>query len=246
MLNLLKAEFHKLKTCKMFYLILSLMVIESIAVPIYSSSLRAKSGKAILLLEFTQQQFLFLIIVIGVFSCFMTEDFNLGAVKNLISYGHKRRNIVISKSISYYTGVIIISLIHPILIAIINTVMNGYGEAFTLNSFLLILRVGLLMVLIYAAMASIAVLIAFISRNMAVTMALYMSFDFILRMCKFASMEKESVRVIYEKTIFAQPEIATLNNITFPQLLQVVAIALGTILFSTIIAIYVFKKVDIK
>lgn len=246
MLNLLKAEFHKLKTCKILYLILGLMVIQSIAVPIYSSNLRIKSGKEILLLEFPMQQFLVLIMVIGIFSCFITEDFNSGVIKNLISYGHKRRNIVISKSIAYYTGVIIISFIHPILITIINTVMNGYGEAFTLNSFLLILRVVLFMILIYTAMASIAVLIAFISTNMVITMALYMSLDFIIRLGKGLSMKKEAVRVIYEKTIFAQPEIAVLNNITFSQVLQVVAISLGTILFSTIIAVYVFKKVDIK
>lgn len=246
MLNLLKAEFHKLKTCKTFHLILSLMVIASIAIPIYSTNLRIKSGKEILLLELAQQQFLFLIIVIGIFSCFITEDFNSGVIKNLISYGHKRSNIVISKSISYYTGVVIISFIHPIFLTIINTVMNGYGEVFTLNSFLLVLRVALLMILIYTAMASIAILIAFISRNMTVTMVIYMLLDFIVRLGKGLSMKKEAVRVVYEKTIFAQPEIAVINNITFSQLLQVVAISLGTILFSTIIAVYVFKKVDIK
>lgn len=246
MLNLLKAEFHKLKTSKILYLLFGLMVIQSIAVPIYSSNLRIKSGQEMLLLMFPMQQFLSLTIVMGIFSCFITEDFYSGVIKNLISYGHKRRNIVIAKSIAYYTGVIIISFIFPILITIINTVMNGYGEAFTLDSIFLILRVVLLMLLIYTAMASIAVLIAFISRNMVITMVLYMSLDYIMRMCKFFSMKKEAVRVIYEKTIFAQPEIAVLNNITFSQIMQVVAISLGTILFSTIIGIYVFKKVDIK
>lgn len=246
MLNLIKVEMYKLKRSTFFYGILLFMILQAIGGPILDYRFRNKTGKEMLLFSFNIQQVLSIIILIGLFAYFVGEDFHSGCIKNLISCGHKRINILLSKSIVFYLGVIIISMSFPVILTIINTILNGYGEAFTFNSFLFVLRVILLMMLIYAAMSSIAVLFTFIFKNAPAVVGLFIGLDFVNRIAIAMSMRKESVRVIYEKTIFAQPGIAVLDKITFSQSIQIIFISLATILFSTLVGFYFFRKADIK
>lgn len=246
MTNLLRAEFHKLKTSKLFYGLLAFMLIQGIVGPLIDKRLINKSGKDMLLFIFSNQQYLSLMMMIGVFSYFIGIEFSSGYIKNLISYGHKRVNILMAKSIAFYTGVVVITFPLPIYLAIINTVKNGYGEVFTFSSFLFLFRVLLIMMLINTAIASIAVLFTFVSKNTFVTIGLFFLLDFINRMLTALSLRNESIRLFYEKTIFAQTQFAILEDITIFQGVQAAAISLVTILVSTIIGLYFFKRGDIK
>lgn len=246
MINLLRVEFHKLKTSRLFYGLVIFMLIQAIAGPFLDIRLINKSGKDMLIFILVQQQYLSLMMIIGIFSYFIGSEFSSGYIKNLISYGHKRVNILIAKSTAFYLGVVAIAFTLPIGLTIINTVKNGYGEAFNLSSLLFLLRVLLFMALIYAAMASIAVLVSFVSKNAFVAMGLFFIIDFINRMLTFLSFRNEVIRVIYEKTVFAQPQIFLLQDITASRGAQIVTISLSTILISTLIGVYFFKKSDIK
>lgn len=245
--NLLKAEFYKLRNSKLLQLSILMMVIQAVSIPFLYNGLKEKSGKGIFLFAFSSQDFLLLIMTIGCFIYFIAGEFSIGCIRNLVAYGHKRRNILISKSISYYVGVVIISCIFPIVITIINTVMNGYGESFTVYSLMFLLRVALLKILVYVAMASIGVMVAFISRNASIAIVLTILLDPINRMGREIAVNKSGfVTTIYEKTIFGQSEISTMDKISLSQGMQVVLIALGTILISTLVSLYFFNKGDIK
>lgn len=244
MLNLLKAEFYKLKTSKTFYLIAALMVVQSILCPIFFSG--SMTGKEVLQRVLEAQEFFSLIIVIGVFAaCFIADEFTSGCIKSLISYGHRRRYIIISKSIVFYVGIIIISLIAPLLITIINTVMNGYGEVFTIDSLRFILMRVIPMLFIYIGISSIVLLAAFISRNTGITVGVGAFIDTINRLLRGFSFKNNTVKLIHDNTIFGQSLLMQGSNITFSQVLKVVMIAIVTIILSTLIAIYVFNKSDV-
>jgi ABC-2 type transport system permease protein len=245
MLNLLKVEFYKLKTSKTFKLILVLMVLQSILCPILYS--KEMTGKQVLLQVFAAQEVIALLIFIGAFAAFyIGDDFKSGCIKNLIAYGHKRRNIVIAKSISYSIGIAIISLTSPILIATINTIMNGYGEVFTLNSLVFILKVSFLMVLIYIGIGSIAVLISFIGRNGIITVVAFVLIDTINRALRGLVFQKYLSGEIYTRTIFGQSLFLDTHYVEFSQGFKIIGISITTIVISTLLSVYFFKKAEIK
>lgn len=245
MSNLIKAEFYKLKTSKTFKAILILMLIQSILCHILFSS--SMTGKQVLIQVFAAQEFLSLYIIIGVFAAYyIGDEFSSGCIKNLIAYGHKRQDIVIAKSIAYFVGIAIITLISPILITIINTVMNGYGEIFTLNSFAFILKVSFLMALIYIGIASISVLISFVCRNGIFIAVAFISIDTVNRACRGLVFQKYLSGEIYNKTIFGQSLFLDKDYIEFSQGFKIIGIALITIVVSTLLSVYFFKKAEIK
>ena len=245
MLNLLKVEFYKLKTSKTFKLILVLMVVQSILCPILFS--KEMTGKQVLIQVFAAQEFLSLYILIGAFAaCYIGDEFNSGCIKNLIAYGHKRRNIIIAKSISYYFGIAIISLTSPILITTINTIMNGYGEVFTLNSLAFILKVSFLMVLIYIGIGSIAVIISFICRNGIITVVAFILIDTVNRLCRGLVFQKYLSGDIYTRTIFGQSLFLDTHYVEFSQGFKIIGISIITIVVSTLLSEYFFNKAEIK
>lgn len=246
MLNLIKVEFYKLKRSKLFWLLVLAGILQGIAGPIAAKILRSKSGEEMLLFSFNIQMFLYLIPIMGGFAYFVAGEFYSGCIKNLIAYGHRRRDIIIAKSIVFYIGIAIICVTFPIVITIINTIINGYGSAFDFQAIMVILRVVFLMVLIYIGIASIAILLAYLSRNAIVTVGAFIAIDTLCRIGQGLSIRSKLVEKIYGKTVFYQGNIATLHNITFTQGLEVVVISLITLVVSTAIAMVAFKKADIK
>jgi len=245
MLNLLKVEFYKLKTSKTFKLILVLMVLQSILCPLLYS--KEMTGKQVLIQVFAAQEFLALYILIGAFAaCYIGDEFNSGCMKNLIAYGHKRRNIVVAKSISYYVGIAIISLTSPIIITTINTIMNGYGEVFTLNSLAFILKLSFLMVLIYIGIGSIAVLISFICRNGIITVVAFILIDTVNRASRGLIFQKYLRGEIYTRTIFGQSLFLDMKYIEFSQGFKIMGTAIITIVVSTLLSVLFFKRAEIK
>lgn len=199
-----------------------------------------------LLFSIQIQQFLVYMPIMAIFAYFIGMEFHTGSIKNLVTYGHRRRDIIIAKSIVFYLGTLIISFIFPIVITLINTTINGYGRTFDLDAFLLILRVSFLSASTYIGMASIIVMLSYLTRNAYAPSVIFYLLDTVCRLGQALSMRNNTVKEIYEKTIFYQLTTATLKDITFSQGLEVVAICLITIAISTVIAITAFNKAELK
>jgi|GEM_PF-1312021 len=247
MLNLIKVEFYKLKNSKLFYFIIFVNLLQAPLIYIFSDNFKIMNGRKSLVFIFNIQSSLALIILIGILaSDYIVTEFTSGCIKNTISYGHKRISIFTAKSIVYYVGIVIIYSIPPLLMTGINTVINGYGEAITVDSLLFVLGFFLLVLLIYVAIGSICVLIAFTSKSLSVTMGLIVSLDFIDRICMIIAFRKSGFMSIYSKTIFAQPNIVASKSLTSWSVLQAVIISIITIFIATTIGVYTFKKADIR
>lgn len=246
MLNLLKAEFHKLKTSKLFWLMLLAGVAQGIAGPILAQTLRTKSGEDMLMFSIQMQQFLVYMPILASYGYFIGIEFHSGSIKNLVAYGHRRRDIIIAKSIAFYLGTVIISFAFPLVITLINTFINGYGRPFDLQALLLILRVSFLMTLIYIGMSSIIVMLSFLTKNPIAPSVIFYLLDTVCRAGQILSLKNNTVKEIYGKTVFYQLNTATLREITFSQGLEVVAICLITIAISTAIAFVSFNRAELK
>ena len=246
MLNLLKVEFYKLRTSKIFWLMILAGIGQALIGPFISSYFSTKTGEDMLFFSFGIQQFMFLIPIIGLFAYFVVCEFSTGSVKSVLAYGHKRLHIIIAKSAAFYVGVVAISFVFPIISIIVSSILNGYGSEFNLEAIMVIFRVSFLMILIYTALASLAVLFSFLFRNVVLAIGLYISLDTAARVGEIISMRNKSFEAVYSKSIFYQSNIATIKNLAFSQAMQVVVVSLITIIVSTIIAIVAFKRADIK
>lgn len=252
MFNLFKIEFYKLKKSKMFYFFILLNIMQGVticflSVHAFSRSLNIISGKEILIYMLFIQTNLTLNIITGVFAAnYIVTEFTSGYIKNLISYGHKRINIFISKTMVYYIGIIIITLITPVAMAVINTVNNGYGEVFTFSSLMFLIRIFLTMILIQVAIGSINVLAAVASKNVNITISVIIALDFANRVFNIMTIEKPSFNWIFDRLIFSQASIIFSDKATVPEFLRAAIVSLITLLVTTTLSIYIFKKSDIK
>lgn len=254
MTNLLKIEFYKLKRSKMVYFFIFLCIMQSIVVYAvttygFSTNLATSSGKETLLFMFGIQDGLALNIIAGVLAAdYICIEFTSGHIKNLVAYGHKRINIFIAKSIVYYVTVIIITFIGPLIMAIINTVLNGYGEAFTFHSLIFLIKIFFFMVITHIGIGSISVLAAFVFRNSNIVICIVIGIDFINRILNILNIQKPSpiIKWVFDKIILTQSNIVLMDNAGLAEFLQAFIICLITILVTTSLGIYMFKKSDIK
>lgn len=252
MFNLIKIEFYKLKKSKLFYFFLLLTIFQAAVIYVftthgYSKNLSLMNGKQTLIYMFFIQSGLDINIVIGVFAAdYIVTEFTSGYIKNLISYGHKRKNIFISKTMAYCISGVIIGFIVPIGLTIINTVRNGYGEAFTFNSLVLLIRLLLIMFLIYIAIGSISALVAFASRSVNITIGIVIAFDFINRILKIIVIRKPSFMWIFDKFVFCLPSTILVDKAGEAEFLHAGIVSLITIIVSIVVGIYIFQKTDIK
>lgn len=246
MLNLLKMELRKLKTSKLLYFFIFLSLLQAIPIYLFSEKLVATNGRN----TFNYMNFLQLSlssgIIIGVFAVdVVCSEFTSGYIKNLISYGHKRRNLYLAKAITAYIGIGIITFIAPIIITIVNTHKNGFGEVFTASSFLFMIKIFLMALLAHTAIGSIAVLISFIVKKPLAGCIIIVGMDFINRSLNFVYIQSPNLRWILDKYPYMQLSSFFAEKITRIQTIESIITFLCTILISTALGIYIFKRSDI-
>lgn len=246
MLNLLKMELRKLKISKLFYFFIFLSLLQAIPIYLFSAKLEAASGKDTFNFMLWLQLSLSSGITIGVFVVdVVCGEFTSGYIKNLISYGHKRRDVYLAKAMTSYIGTIFIAFIPPAIITIVNTHKNGFGEVFNGNSVLFMAKIILLAAIAHIAIASIAVLISFIVKKPLAACIIIVGMDFINRSLNLIYVQKPNLRWILDKYPYMQLSSFFGERLTQIQSIESVMAFLCNILISTSLGIYIFKRTDI-
>lgn len=247
MFNLLKIEFYKLRKSKLFYFFIFLSLLQAFAIYFLSQKLKVEGGKEALMYMLFMQSSLASNIIGGVFAAdYIATEFTSGYIKNLISYGHKRSHIFLAKSIAYYVSILAFNFIPPLVVFFIATIKQGYGEVFTFGALLSLLGMLLFTAIAQGAIASTNVLIAFVTKNMNLTIGIVVGMDFAYRIISFMSIRNSSIKWIYEKFAISQPYVIAAKESGINEVLQVLAISLLTIALCISISNYIFNKSDIK
>ncbi|EQB90401.1 ABC-2 type transport system permease protein [Clostridium punense] len=247
MFNLLKIEFYKLRKSKLFYFFVFLSLLQALVIYSFSESLKVDGGKDALMYMLFMQSSLASNIIGGVFAAdFIVTEFTSGYIKNLISYGHKRSHIFLSKSIAYYVSILAFNFSPPLVVFLIATIKRGYGEVFTFRAFLSLLGMLLFTAIAQGAIASINVLIAFVTKNMNLTIGIVVGIDFAYRIISFMSIRNSSIRWVFQKLAISQPYVIAAKESGVYEVLQILAISLLTIALCIVISNHIFKKADIK
>jgi ABC-2 type transport system permease protein len=251
MLNLLRADFYKLRRSKSFFICLGLLVVIVAYIIIdFSSSAHIKEQLSPstfhwIYMFFQEKAFLpyFIPVFQAIFiTMLITSEYITGTIKDSVSLGFSRMKIYISKLITISMGSILMMLAAIFTIVITSIFVFGIYGSFSMYDLLLLVRMFLIQVLLYTAYGSIFLMVAFLIKNIGGTMAFGIFFSLILG----------SLGSVVGNSYFGR--ILLLMNfsptaVPHPQAVDIriaIAVALSYLILCSGIGGVTFKKQDIK
>ncbi|AEY67424.1 ABC transporter permease [Clostridium sp. BNL1100] len=251
MLNLLAADFYKLRRCKSFYICLGILaaVVAYIIIDFSSSShIKEQLSPSTfhwIYMIFKEKAFLpyFMPVLQAIFiTMLITSEYNMGTIKDPVSLGFSRTKIYMSKLITISVGSLLMMLVAILFTVITSILVFGIYGSFLISDMLLVFRMLLIQGLLYTAYGSIFLMIAFLIKNIGGTMAFAIFFSLILG----------SLGSIIGNSYFGR--ILLLMNFSptampHPQVVDIwiaIAAALGYLILCSGVGGFTFKKQDIK
>ena len=177
MLNLLRADFYKLRRSKTFFICLGILalIVAYIIIDFGSSAhIKEYSPSTFHWIYMLFQVPYFIPLLQSIFiTMFITTEYSNGTIKDSVSLGFSRTKIYMSKLVTISMGSILMMLTAMLSIVII------YGS-FLMGDLLLLVRIFIIKSLLYTAYGSIFLMIAFLIKNIGGTMAFSIFFSLIL------------------------------------------------------------------
>lgn len=251
MLNLLRADFYKLRRSKSFFICMGILALVVAYIIIdFSSSAHIKEQLSPstfhwIYMMFKEKAFLpyFIPVFQAIFiTMLITNEYSTGTIKDSVSLGFSRAKIYMSKLITVSVGSVLMMLVAIFFTGITSLFVFGIYGSFSMYDLLLLLRMFLIQSLLYTAYASIFLMITFLIKNIGGTMAFSIFFSLILGSLGSLVGESYLGRILlimnFSPTAVPHPQAVDIR----------IAIAAGLsylILFSGIGGI-TFKKQDIK
>lgn len=115
------------------------------------------------------------ILVIGLtylIGSLICEEYVNGNYKSILTYGHKRVNVYISKLITISIGIAILIFAVPIIALILGTIFNGWGIPFKIEHVIEMIKVLSISTIIFISIASIFILLGTVIKNKALVITI--------------------------------------------------------------------------
>lgn len=259
MKDLLKHELFKLKRNKAFYIVLAItlfigFMVANVVARAYqfAGSGAAVSASRSLIIVATCNEILFTLCAVMVASLIVTE-FQRGVIRNMVMSGHSRFKIYLTKYIATLLAGTILLVTIVILSIVATFFANGWGPL-SFGKFILMF---LHMWLQYAAVISITLFFATITRSTAATICinigLLLLFSFIGSLALTSTATDASAQRVAKVVEFIgdlYPGIlaqkATIISLTTQKVVQYVCTAVLLILASFVGGAILFERSDIK
>ncbi|MFD1850790.1 ABC transporter permease [Oceanobacillus bengalensis] len=177
---------------------------------------------------------------------YISNEFsNSSVIKNQIISGSKRSHIFLSKYLVFTIGSIVLTIIIPIMTAIIEVILLGHGDILTPSTMLYLGRAYSLFTLQYLGYTAILILIAIITEDSGKTII----FSIVLTIVMFVIEKLPNIPIvsmIYNNSIFNQFSEVFTFSMTSGEILKSILIALVTLIIITLCGVIVFNKKEIK
>ncbi|WP_426348995.1 ABC transporter permease [Alloiococcus sp. CFN-8] len=189
MLNLLRADFYKLRRSKSYWISLGALVAIVAYIGIDIGSLGDKKEELSpstihwIYMMFKEKAFLpyFMPVFQGIFiTMLITKEYNTGTIKDSVSLGFSRWKIYFSKLITVSLGSILMMLSSAFVTAVTAIFVFGLYGTFSLQDLLLLLRMLLIHGLLYSAYGSIFLMTAFLIKNIGGALVFNIFFSLII------------------------------------------------------------------
>lgn len=251
MLNLLRADFYKLRRSKSLYICLGIIALFVTYIILdFSSSAHIKeqfspSTFHWIYMLFNEKAFLpyFIPLLQAMFiTMLITSEYSTGTIKDSVSLGFSRTKIYLSKLITVSVGSNLIMLVAIIFTGITSIFVFGMYGSFSMYDLLLLVRMFLIQGLLYTAYGSIFLMIAFLIKNIGGTMAFSILFSLILGSLGSVVGNSALGRILllmnFPPTAIPHPQAADMRI--------AIAVALSYLIMCSSIGGLTFNKQDIK
>lgn len=183
--------------------------------------------------------------VVGGF--FLSGEHGLGIMKISVASGYSRRQIYTAKLTAYSIGIVILSLIVPVICVIAGSLLNGFGSLPEIPAALYLFRTLTFTILYAAAFASMVAVFAVTTTISGVTIgAVLLVMLFFDTLSEWLSGKWAVYREFYEHSVFKLVMDITLPQPTTYQLTLLISIPIATILVFAWVGIMSFRNMEIK
>jgi len=174
-----------------------------------------------------------------------TEFTQSGVIKNQMMSGNKRTYIFMAKYLVFTFGSLIITLLIPLITAIIVVILFGQGEILTLTNLMYLGRAFSLFALQFLSFTAIVLLIAIVTEDSGKTIL----FTLLLSIVMFA-IEKlitaPFINMLYENTIFYQFSDVFKVTMTDGEIMKSILIGVVSLLVILLCGMFIINRKEIK
>ncbi|TYP74121.1 ABC transporter permease [Paenibacillus methanolicus] len=253
MYNLIAVELFKLRKNRSFWTLLIALTALSLAYPIMYYVDHQSSGEP----QFTGAEFLVTFIASNAYAIkfgaaalagfFISNEYATGVMKTIASSGNTRGRLYTAKLTGFAIGVMLVSLVFPIVSTVEVTLLSGFGHLPEGSSEWFIPRVLGLTLLYTAAFAAIGALFAVIltdsGKTIGVSMIFFLMIDIVL---SGIGSKVEFFGKVYDYSIFKLIGEIGKPSIDRGDMPALLLVPLLTIAVCAMLGIVVFRRKDIK
>lgn len=188
---------------------------------------------------------IFLISFLGAF--FLTRDYDVGTMKNVVSMGHERWKIYLMKNIVLMIGTLFFVVSFIIAPVLFGSLYYGFGDLIDQEMFINLTKTIAISLMYYMAIAAIIALLSLISNNPGVTTALTLGIFFVWNTgLSYLSGKHELFENIGRFSILHQ--FPTIGERVFNKesLLFLIELPIGTTIIVIIFGMLLFQRREIK
>lgn len=171
------------------------------------------------------------------------DEYKNGTYKNILTYGHKRKDLYIAKSVALSIGIAIIVFSSSLIALFLGTIIYGWGIPFEINQIIDIMKWLSVNTVIFISIISIISVVATIFKSGE--LSLLFAIIFILSPYILLQLNVVTLDILKYHPIFMLMDtcIKMPNNSLILQILIICSII--TVLFTTL-GSYIFKKQNIR
>lgn len=255
MINQIKAEWFKLQRNKAFWILLLTVMGFSALVhylviiewwQMYNTTFEYAGLSELNAMAFFTVPLFFNLIVSTLAGFFISNEFSQSnVIKNQIISGSKRSHIFLSKYVIFTLGCMVITILIPLIIALIEVILLGHGDILKFPSILYIGRAFGLFILHFLSYTGIILFLAIITEDSGKTIILSILFTIV--MFAIDTFPKSPfINALYEYSIFHQFSEVFKFSMTSGEILKSILIAIVTLIIVILCGVIVFNKKEIK
>ncbi len=188
-----------------------------------------------------------IVVLISIFcALFICGDFGNRTIGHLVSSGHSRLSVCVSKMLAYLLGALIIAIAYPLFYVLGFTIANGFGKELTGEVVNYIIRSLSLYLLTIIGTASICGMLAFLIRNVGATIGAnigtLMVFAIVIQLTQ---MLNNKVSEFFTFTPIYQFTKCASDVLTSGEIWTIVLVSVCTFVVTSVISVISFAKRDL-
>lgn len=247
MINMVKLEIYKLKRLNLFKILLLFVIVISILSAFSALNLTGENGERLTgRLQYAENfHDIAMLLVNAIFAgVYIGSDFSNRTIQSQISRGQTRKNIVMSKTISFILATNVIIVLYPTIGAAVITFKNGWGELITRQEILYILLVTLEGLILNIGTSSFFILFVFIFRDVPKSICCCLAFPVLFSIIKPLLADIPVINILVNLMTLSQNR--NIGTVDIKEIVMIICSTIFTFTINYCLITLFFRRAEIK